>query len=187
MPGVTVMPVWAWIAIGIVGAALLAVAGYYLWRWAWFHLSKRYLVRLIGHRESVLASIRTIEAIMRHLADEPDEALIEFASNLESVDRKALLEVRGRAEMLRDDLLSIPLPAHQVSAAEALADVAEAIENEAGRVTEDMGAEEVLEALAAVDLGRIANLQKVAMELITRECDYYGIENPSVYGGGLYI
>jgi hypothetical protein len=141
------------VAIGVV--ALLGVAGYFVWRFAWHRASRRYLIRLISRKESIAASQRTLEAVLRHLADEPDEALLEFAQEVESLDRRALAEEHQRAVVLADELATMPMPKRLVPVADALADAAEAVADEAGRIKDDQGADEVLESLQAVDLERV--------------------------------
>jgi hypothetical protein len=173
------------VAVGVV--ALLGVAGYFIWRFVWHRLSRRYLIRLISRKESISASLRTLEAVLRHLADDSDEALLEFAQDVESLDRRALAEEHQRCIVLTDELATMPMPKRLVPVANALADVAEAVAQESGRIGDQQSADEVLDGLQAVDLDRIGECLAKAEGLIDEACEYYGVEEAAVYGGGLYI
>jgi hypothetical protein len=150
-------------------------------------LIRRYVVGLVGRREHVRASRRTLEAVVRHLADESDEALAEFADNPASVDRRSLVEVHDRMQVLTDELDTRPMPARIVRVAEELADAAFVIAEESGRIRDDMSAEEVLGALSEVDLERVARQADEADVWTAEVCSEYEIEDAAVYGGGLYI
>ena len=127
-------PIWSVLFVAVGVAALLGVAGFFVWRFAWHRASRRYLVRLISRKESIAASLRTLEAVLRHLADEPDEALLEFAQDADSLDRRALEEEHQRCTVLTDELATMPMPKRLIPAADALADVAEAVAQDAGRI-----------------------------------------------------
>jgi uncharacterized membrane protein YccC len=181
------MPIWVWALIAVAVVALLAVAGYFIWRWWWYRYSRRYLVRLIGKQESLAASRRTLEAILRHLADEPEEALLEFAANEDSVDRKALDEEYQRCVLLEDELRTIPMPKRLIPTADALADVAEVLARESGRFADGRSDDEVLEALSALDLDAVTARFDEADEMMKDALEYYDVDDTAVYGGGLYI
>lgn len=181
------MPWWGWLIAGIVGVMLLSVAVFFGFRWTWHGASRRYLVRLIGRSENVIASRRTLEAVMRHLADEPAESLMKFAEDPESVDRKALLELTQGMAIVADELWTMPLPKRLWPVGEALGDAAATIGEESGRIHDLMDSEEVLAALGEVDLGKVAEEHDRAQELVREACTYYDVEDAAVYGGGLYI
>ena len=181
------MPVWVWVLVAVAVVALLGVAAYFVWRWSWYRYSRRYLVRLLGRQESLSASRRTLEAVLRHLADEPEEALIEFAQDIDSVERKALLEERQRCVLLEDELRTMPMPKRLITTADALADVAQALALEAARIVEDQSGDEVLEALSELDLIAVGQRFDVADDLVKNAIEYFDMDDQSVYGGGLYI
>ena len=181
------MSIWVWVLIAIAAIALLGVAGYFVWRWSWYRYSRRYLVRLVGRQESLAASRRTLEAVLRHLADEPEEALLEFASDPDSVDRRALAEEYQRCVLLEDELRSAPMPKRLISTADALADVAESLAREAGRISEGDSDDEILAALAELDLDGVGTKFDQAEDLMKDALEYYDVDDIAVYGGGLYI
>lgn len=180
------VPLWVWIVIGVV--VLLCVAAVVLWFVVGRKMSgRRYLIAMIGRRESVRASRRTLEAVMRHLADESDEALAGFAVDPGSEDRRSLVEIRDQMRVLADELDTRPMPSRLVRVAEELADAAFVVSEEAGRVRDEMEAAEVLSALSQIDLGRVAAQVVEADHWIDEACAEYGVEDTAVYGGGLYI
>jgi len=181
------VPLWVWILIGVSGVVLVAALGWLGGTWLWHRLSRRYLVQLIGRRENLMASQRTLEAVIRHLVDEPEESLIAFAEDLEEVDRKALVEVARRMEILSEELWTMPLPRRLWPLGEALGDAAATLEEEASRVGEGMGADDVLTGLAEIDVARVGVAFLRAERLMEEAREYYDVEDTAVYGGGLYI
>jgi hypothetical protein len=181
------VPIWAWLLVTTGVIALLGVAGFFIWRWGWHRASRRYLVKLISRKESIAASQRTLEAILRHLAEESDEELLAFATDPEALERRALGEEHQRCVVLRDELDTMPMPKRLVPVAEALADVAGSVADETGLFDEDQSEEAVLQSLQALDLDEVGERYARAEELIEEACGYYGVEEAVVYGGGLYI
>lgn len=186
MPDLASVPLWAWIVIGVV--VLLVVAGLVSWfvfgRKA---LVRRYLIGIVGKRESIRASRRTLETVVGNLADESDEALGLFATDPASEYRRSLIEVRDQMRVLADELDTRSMPSRLVRVAEELADAAYVLAEEAGRVRDEMEPGEVLSALSEVDLARVAAQAIEADHWIDEACVEYGVEDAAVYGGGLYI
>lgn len=181
------IPEWAWwIAAGL-GGALVATGGFFGVRAAYNRLSRRYLVQLVGRREGVLASRRTLEAVVRHLADEDHEKLQSFAEHPEDEDRKALKEVARRMEITTEELDTMPLPRTLRPAATALADAAYVIGQEAGRVGGSGDPEEVFSSLAEVDIVRAAEAFEAADSRVRQASERFDLDEAAVYGGGLYI
>lgn len=187
MPEAAGVPWWLWLIVALVSVAVLAAAGYFGWRWVWYKLSRRYLVSLIGRRENTLSSLRTLEAVMRHLADESADQLMEFAQDPEAEDRKALTEVAQRMTMLADELWTMPLPKRLWPAGEALGDAAATIGEEAAHIHDLLEPEKVLVALGEIDLARAESDFERADRLVNEAAEYYDVEDAAVYGGGLYI
>ncbi len=181
------VPQWAWIAVVVVAVLLLGVAGYCGARAAYRRISRRYLVQVIGRREGVLASRRTLEAVIRHLADEDERKLAYFAAHPEDVDRKALLEIARRMEIATEELDTMPLPRSLWPAASALADAAYVMAEEAGRVGESDDPEEVLTALAVIDISRASSAYDAAQARVQEAAERFELDEAAVYGGGLYI
>lgn len=186
MPEIAGVAAWVW-AVVFVAIVAIGIGGFFAWRIVSRVLTRRYVVRLVGMREGVVASQRTLEAVMRHLVDESDEALMAFAADRTSEDRRALVEVATRSTMLRDELDSIPVPVALLDATEELADLACVIAEEAGRVCDNQTSDEVLGALADVDLARVKKQFRAALAALEAVSREYDVEEAAVYGGGLYI
>ena len=79
------------------------------------------------------------------------------------------------------------MPRLLIPAADALADVAEALAAEAGRITLEQGEDEVLEGLARLEMDVVNKRFDEAQELMKAALEYYDVDDMAVYGGGLYI
>lgn len=185
MPDLSTVPAWVWALAG--GTLVLGVGGFFLARALWIRETRRRLVRVVGRRAGVLAARRALEEVVAHLVDLDDEALEHFAEHPENVDRKALAEVARRTEIAAEELDTMALPRSLWPAAEALADVAYVLSEEAGRVGENSDPDEVFEALAHIDLGRVAEVFEIADSRVREACKRYNLDEAAVYGGGLYI
>lgn len=180
------MPMWAWIALGVGVALLLAAAGYGALL-GWRTMRDRYVLRLVGRFESIEATRVALVDAMHRLSEETAEQIEVFASEPDSVDRRALAEIANRSLLLVEELDTLSVPGVLVTTADALADAAFALAREAGRVREDQTGEEVLEALAEMDLGVVTAYADRAREAVEGRCEEYGLDNAAVYGGGLYL
>lgn len=181
------VPGWAWWTAAIAAVVLLGVGTYFIGVWTYRRMSRRYLIQVVGRREGVLASRRTLEAVVRHLADESSEKLEYFAGHPEDEDRKALTEVARRMEIATEELDSMPLPRSLWPAAAALADAAYIIAEEAARVGDSNDPEEVFSALTEVDIARAAEAFEAADAKVKEASERFELDEASVYGGGLYI
>jgi len=179
--------VWGWIALGAGGVLLLAAAaiGAVL---GWQLLEKRYVLRLVRRREEVDAVRQALEDAVTRLAQGSDEVLNHFADDPDAIERRTLHEVASRARILADELDSMPLPKKLVPAADALGDVAYAIEQEAGKVHDEQIGDAAFEALGSIDLTAIAGKYAAATLEVQNACMACGLEeDAAVYGGGLYL
>jgi hypothetical protein len=181
------VPQWAWWAAAVGAVLLLAAGGYFGGTWAYRRMSRGYLIQVVGRREGVLASRRTLEAVIRHLADEDEEKLEYFAEHPDDVDRRSLIEVARRMEIATEELDTMPLPRALWPAAAALADAAYIIGEEAGRVGESADPDEVFTALADIDITRAADAFDMADAEVKAVSERFELDEAAVYGGGLYI
>ncbi len=186
MIDVTGVPAWAW-AAGAASTLMLLIAFAFATWLTWRRTVRRHLVKVVGRREGVVASRRTLEAIVRHLADEDDSRLTFFAEHPESEDRRALAETASRMAIAAEELDTMPLPQPLWPAAEALADVAFVVGEEAGRVGESDDVGTVFAGLELTDLDRVERVFEVADARVREACERYDLDEASVYGGGLYI
>jgi len=186
VPDVSGFPTWVWAVVGIT-IVVLAVGGYFLFRYIRYVVERRLVLRMVPKMQNIEASKRSLDAVMLHLLEDSDEALLEFARSADSVDRIALTEVEQRMRLLRDELDLMSLPNEVVPLATALADAAHVIAEESGRVHEGMDADAALAALAQINLSRVADQTVSASLVLKSACEEYRIEDAAVYGGGLYI
>ena len=180
------MPLWAWIAViaGIVVVlAGATVAGIFAYRAA----ERRYVLRLVRSREGLDFVRQALGDSLSRLAEGSERELRLFAEDPDSGERRALHEVASRARLLADELDGTALPARLVPAAEALADAAYLIGQEAGRVGDQMRGEAALEALGRIDLDAVETYYRAAISAVQSVCEACGLEDAAVYGGGLYL
>jgi hypothetical protein len=180
------VPAWLWIVIAI-GSAAVVTAIVVVAMMVWNGIAKRYVVQLLGKREEARSVRRALEDIVNHLREGSDAKRAEFADDPEALDRHSLAELSDRARVLAEEVNTMPVPAKMVAAAEALADAADILSEESGRVGEGTIGDEVLEAFAAIDLGRVDRIFEHAYALIAAVLDAYHVDDSTAFGGGLYI
>jgi hypothetical protein len=180
------VPVWVWVVLGV-GAAAVVTAIAVVASSAWNRAVRRYVLRLLGKREQARAVRRAFEDLVKALREGGDQALGRFADDSEAVERHSLVELAERARVIAEETNTMPLPRRLVPAAEALADAADVLAEEVGRVGEGVVGDEALEALASVDLARIDAIFEHAYALIAHVRDAYHVDETTVYSGGLYI
>ncbi len=156
---------------------------------AWRAFVRRVLLRLLVRAEAVEAAAAALVVTVTHLQEADDEVWVAFVEDADSVDRRALEEVRGRALILADELDHMPLPRKLVHVAEALADAAVVVRDQAGLVREGETGASVLDDFSETDLELVSAYLTRARTLIREACDVCGLEgtDDSVYGGGLYL
>lgn len=179
-------PVLLYSIIGVVAVLLIAgivVASVVLWR----RQVRRSLIALTGRREALVAAYRALEGVFTAIAESSAEEIADFAVDPTSVHRKALEELHHRMRIQSEELAEIALPKRLWQAADLLGVASGKLALEAGRVGEAGGPERVLEALGAVDVKGIASTVRPANEAIDTLLAELEIDDPAVYGGGLYI
>jgi len=166
-------------ALALIG---LAIAGFVLWR----RSVKQELQRLLGRREAVYSALRTVERVVRSLADASDGDLVAFALDGDAEDRRALGEVASQMRIQRDELAVQPLPKSLHESADALGAAAGALADQTER-TEAVEGVEVLDALAAIEFSSVRT-QLLRADVAVRElAERYGVDEVAFYGGGMYI
>lgn len=180
------MPVWLWILIGI-GAAAVVTAAVVVALSVWNRIARRHVVQLLGKREEARSLRKSVEEIVTNVREGAEAKRAEFAENPEGIERHSLLELTHRARVFAEEVNTMPMPARMVPAAEALADAADILAEESGRVGEGTVGLTVLDALDSIDLVRVDRIFEHAFELITAVREAYHVDDSTVFGGGLYI
>ena len=177
---------WLYLIIGVVAVALVAgivIAAIVLYR----RQVRRALIGLTGRREAVRAAYNALESVFVSLAESSKDDLAAFAVDPGSEHRKALEELHSRMRIQAEELADIALPKRLWEAADLLCAASGSLAAETGRVGEANGAEGVLDALGKIDVRGIAAVLRLANAEIDRLLVEHRIEDPAVYGGGLYI
>lgn len=180
------VPTFAWWIVGGLVAIVSIVAAYALGRWTYGVLSRRYLIQVVSRREGVRASCVTLEAIVRDFAG-GHEMPTGRGLRSSAEHRKTLIELAHRMEIVSEELDTMPLPRSLWPSANALADAAYIIAEEARRVGESDDPEAVRAALGEVDPKRAAGAFAAADVTVRHASERYKLDEAVVYGGGLYI
>jgi hypothetical protein len=170
----------------LVGVALVAAAGY-AGVYGARVVQRRLLLRLVVRLEAVEAAAQALQDAVAHLAGASDAELEAFADHVDHVDRRVLGDVRSRAALIVDELDHMPLPKSLIPAAEAVADAAFVIAQQAACVSDSDTGPLALEHLGDIELGLAKDYTVRARILVTGACDLCGLEDTAVYGGGLYL
>lgn len=173
-----------YIVIVVVAAALIA-ATIVLSRLAWRRQVRRYIVGLVGRREAIDASLKTLEGAMQRLSEGSVADLVAF-SEAESEDRRTFSEIAARMDIEKQEMAALPLPKKLWELADILGVAAAAVGEQSGRVGDAQG-EAALDALVALDLAPARASLDEADGYIATLSTVYDLTDPSVYGGGLYI
>lgn len=180
------MPVWAWVAI-VAGALLLTAASVAVGVFAWRAYERRVLLRLVVRTEAAEAAAAALLEAVSRLAASSDEDLETFAEDPDSIERRALADVRSRGSLIASELDHMPLPRRLIPVAESIADAAVVVAEEAGRVTDDARSTAALEQVSSIDLARVRGYSKRARAVLAGACEACGLDETAVYGGGLYL
>jgi hypothetical protein len=180
------MPLWAWISV-IAGVFTLLAGVIALAVMGWRAYERRALLKLLVRTEGVEAAAAALTSAVLRLASASDSEIGDFAADPESVERRIFVEVSNRSGILTNELDRMPLPSRLIPAAEAIADAAVVVGEQAALVGDtDIGAQ-ALDHLGTMDLARMRSYVFKARTLLGRACDVCGLQDTAVYGGGLYL
>ncbi len=175
-----------YVIIGVASAGLIAVVvvgAIMLWR----RQVRRSLIGLTGRREAMAAAYRGLQSVFASLAEADADELTAFALDPDSGHRRSLEDLHSRMRMQAEELAEMTLPKQLWVVADCLGTAAALLAVETGRVGEADSPEAVLAALGAIDVPAVTVALDAANEAIDGLLAEHGIEDPSVYGGGMYI
>lgn len=175
------------IVVALAGVVVVGAAAALVGRWLYIRQIRMSLVGLARRREAALASARGLEAILGRLAAAKDEEIEAFAADPANEDRHAIAEVANRMRINTDELQGVALPKVLWPVADKLQTVCAGIVDAADGVGEAGTAEGALDGLGAIDLQRIFIELRAVSEQLDMLLAQYKVEDPAVYGGGLYI
>jgi hypothetical protein len=178
-----------WVLYGVVAAlCVLLIAGAVVGGlWLWKRQVRKSLIGLVGRREAIRAAYRALESVFASLAEEPADELIAFADSPDNVRRKALEELRGRMALEVDELENVALPKNAWHDADLLMAAAAKVRDEIATIGAASGDDAVLEAVANIDVAGMRSAIAEAGVELDRLLHASNVEDPAVYGGGLYI
>ena len=176
-----------WVAYAIIAGSAVALVALtvVVARLAWRRQVRRFLVGLLGRRAAMEAALKTVDGTIRKLAAGSVEELLAFAEE-GSEERRALAEVASRMTIEAAELADLALPKKLWELADALGAAASSLAEQLGRVGDSSG-EAVLDALVDLDLDVARASLTQADGAIETASAAYGLTDPAVYGGGLYI
>jgi hypothetical protein len=172
------------VVIGAIALVALLVVGAFLARREY---ERRTLVKLFSKREEVGKLGRALEGVLVRLSEAEPEEVELFANDPDSVERHVLHETAQQARLLADELDIMPMPERLLTVVQSLADAAWVIGEQASRVGDETRGVEAIEQLAGVDLESVALRFAAARAQVEAACAACEMEDPSVYGGGLYL
>ncbi|MBS3974272.1 MAG: hypothetical protein KGZ89_05335 [Actinobacteria bacterium] len=175
------------ILVGLVALTVLLSLAYLGWAMTYRWIVRSALLSLVGYYEQVSAARHSFLSVIRHLIADSDDALIFFATNAESDDRKALMEIAERMLITRDELDIRRLPFKLEAAAVEIADTAHLLASTAGSLSDGGQAGEILDRIGGINLKEVDSQHKLAGRVLDELCIEYKIRDTAVYGGGLYI
>lgn len=178
---------YVWVITAAVLAAALVAGSYVLYKMLYRRWIRRSIMLLIGYRERIAASRKTLEAVIDQLVDGSESTILSFASDSCDDNRRALSETGQRMLITRDELDLRRLHPLTHKAAEELADVAHLIAICAVPYEGEMSASQSLDALSSMNLKAITEQARIADTLLAELCFAYDVGDSVVYGGGLYI
>lgn len=178
-----------WVVYGIITTVgLLLIAGIIIGSIVlWRRQLSRSLIGLVGKRESVRASYRALESVFAALSSETPEGITAFAVDPTSEHRKALEELQSRMAILVEELQSVALPKAFWRCADLLLTAAAKLRDEVGKINTAPTPDAVLAGVRVIDVPGIQAAIAAAGEELDDLLRENRIEDPAVYGGGLYI
>ncbi len=170
-------------AVGVLVIAGIVVGAVFLWRGE----LRRSVIALVARREAIRAAYRGLEAVFEALSSETPEAVARFATDPACVQRKALEELQARMAIQVEELRAVALPKRFWATADLLQTAAEVLRDQVARMNLAPTPEAVLDAVAKIDVAAVRAAITSAGEELDRQLAVVGVDEPAVYGGGLYI
>lgn len=177
---------WIW-ALALLGIIAVGVGSAFLGRVLYLQQVRRSLVKLLGRREAIVAAAKGLSLVIEHLLSGEDDALADFAFDQANDDRRAVMDVASRMRITYDDLRSMPLPKRLWPVAEEMEGAARLMSEQAGEVGKAQSPEEALDGLSAIRMQEIREHIALVNERLEPLLEAFRVDDPAVYGGGLYI
>lgn len=170
-----------------IGSALLLAAAIVSLYFGWKTYIRRRIVTLVAKSEALAGVRDALLGVMTRLSSVTDEQFEEFATEADHPERQVFAEVADRASMLRTELDTMALPRSLTPIAQMLADSAHLLAEGARRVLDANGSHQMIAATAAIEPDAAVRYQREGILMLRTVVEQHGIDDPSVYGGGLYL
>lgn len=176
---------WMWL-LALLGVIAVGVAAVFLGRWLYRQQARASLVKVLSRREAIAAAGRALYGVLQRLTTE-DEVLERFASDPTSEDRKALEDIASRMRLTADELRTLALPKILWPVAEEMERVARLVAEQSGGVGRTLSFDDALDALGAIRIQAIRDEMSLVNQRLEPLLEEFHVDDPAVYGGGLYI
>jgi hypothetical protein len=170
-------------AVGVLLIAGIVIGALLLWR----RQVRAALIGLVSRREAIRAAYRALESVFAALAEDSPAEITEFAMNAASVQRKSLEELVGRMSMQSEELQNVALPKRFWHCADLLMAASSKLRDEVSAIHRAPTPDAVLAGVGRIDVSGVRSAIAAAGEELDRLLHENRVEDPSVYGGGLYI
>jgi hypothetical protein len=174
------------IVAGIALLVLAAFAAAYAYRVFTENRMRRDIVTLISKRESIVASAGAVRRLAERLAACSDADLHRFASDPVCEERHAFADVAMRMRITADEIGLMDADKSLDSMRSQMETAARYVAYEAS-LASGAGGEDALAGAASMDLMTMADLIDQMSDRLHRIAESFEVDDPSVYGGGLYI
>jgi hypothetical protein len=173
----------------IAGIALLVLAAFaaaYAYRVLRENRMRNAIVTLISKKESIVASSLAVGRLAKALAASSDADLHRFATDPVCEERHAFADISMRMRITADEIEFLDAPKGLDSIRSQMETAARYVAYEAS-LASGAGGEDALEGAASMDLTTMADLVAQMSDRLHRIAESFDVDDPSVYGGGLYI
>jgi len=172
------------ILAGFLVLAILSALIYLGWLVIYRRIVRSALLSLVGYYEQVSAAQHSFLRVVRHLIDDSDDALMLFATDAESDDRKALREIAERMMITRDELDVRRLPSKLNAVAVEIADTAHLLAVTAGSLSDGTRAAEILDRIGGINLKELNLQHKLTGRVLDELCVKYRVSDTAGSGWG---
>jgi hypothetical protein len=173
----------------LAGIALLVLAAFaaaYAYRVFRETRMRNAIVALISKKESIAASAVAVGRLAKRLADSSDADLHRFATDPVCEERHAFADIAVRMRITADEIQFLDAPKDLDSMRSQMETAARYVAYEA-TLASGAGGEDALAGAASMDLATMAELVSQMSDRLHRIAESFDVDDPSVYGGGLYI
>lgn len=173
----------------LAGVALLILAVFaaaYAYRIYAENRMRRGIVALIGKREAIAAAAKGLRLLAERLASATDDDLHRFSADPHCEERQGFADIAMRMRITADETSALDTPKKLDSMKTQVEQAARYVAWNAALACGETG-EDALTGAASMDLSTMGQVVGEMSDRLHRIAEYFDVDDPSVYGGGLYI